>query len=119
MNNMSGYPRANLSGPLQGAESETAQLVARARTMMVISALTTALAIAAVVTVIGYRMYGGSFGAPAEEAFALPKGAHIVSMTSSSGRLALMIDVDGKNELHVFDMKTLKETGRLRFSTEP
>jgi hypothetical protein len=119
MNNLSGNPRVKLSGVAQPAESEVAGLMARARTMMAISALTTVLAIAAVVTVIGYRMYGGGFGAPAEEAFALPKGAHIVSMVSSAGRIAVMIEVDGKNELRVFDIKTLKETGRLHFSTEP
>jgi hypothetical protein len=121
MNNLSGDQRGNLSGASEDAESERARLVARARTMMVISALTTALAIAAVVTVIGYRVYAGGtgFGAPSNEVFALPKGARVISMASSAGRVAVMIDVDGSNELRVFDMKTLKETGRLRFSTEP
>jgi len=103
---------------MQGAESEVAGLMARARTMMVISVLTTLLAIAAVVTVIGYRIYGG-VGPPAEEASALPKGAHIVSMASSAGRLAVLFEVDGVSELRTFDIKTLKETGRLRFSSAP
>jgi hypothetical protein len=121
MNNLSGDPRGNLSGAADAAESETARLVARARTMMVISALTSALAIAAVVTVIGYRMYAGgaSFGAPTNEVVALPKGARVISMAGSAGRVAIMIEVDGTSELRVFDLKTLKETGRLHFSPEP
>jgi hypothetical protein len=121
MNNLSGDQRGNLSGAADAAESETARLVARARTMMVIAALTTALAIAAVVTVIGYRMYAGGsgFGGPINEAVALPKGARVISTSASAGRVAVVIEVDGASELRVFDLKTLKETGRLRFSAEP
>ncbi len=121
MNNLSGNPRGNLSGAAETAESETARLVARARMMMIISALTTVLAIAAVVTVIGYRMYAGGagFGAHISDVVTLPKGARVIAMAGSSGRVAVMIDVNGASEMRVFDMKTLKETGRLRFSTEP
>jgi hypothetical protein len=121
MNNLSGDQRGSLSGAADAAESETARLVARARTIMVISALTTVLAISALVTVIGYRVYAGGagFGAPTNEVIALPKGARVIAMAGSTGRVAVMIDVDGASELRVFDMKTLKETGRLHFSTEP
>jgi hypothetical protein len=90
--------------------------------MMVISALTTVLAIAAVVIVIGYRMFGGAgggLGAPIDEVVALPKGARVLSMAGSSGRFAILIDVGGAAEMRIFDMKTLKQTGRLRFSPEP
>jgi hypothetical protein len=89
--------------------------------MMIISALTTVLAIAAVVTVIGYRTYTGGFGlgAPVDDVIALPKGARVISMAGSAGRVAVMIEVDGASELRVFDVKTLKQTGRLRFAPEP
>ena len=119
MNNLN--PRGNLPGGTEPAESETAQLVARARVMMMIAALTTALAIAAVVTVIGYRMFAGglTIGAPIDDVVTLPKGARIVSMAGSSGRVAVMVDVNGASEMRVFDLKTMKETGRLRFATEP
>jgi hypothetical protein len=119
MNNMSGNPRANLSGPLQSAESETAQLVARARTMMIISALTTILAIAAVVVVIGYRIFAFGAAVPSDGTIALPKGARVISMSASAGRVAILFDVDGASELRTFDIKTLKETGRLRFAAAP
>jgi len=95
--------------------------VARARVMMIISVLTTVLAVAAVVTVIGYRMFAGGLGVGAriDDVIALPKGARVVSMVGSSGRVAVLVDIDGASELRIFDMKTLKESGRLRFSVEP
>ncbi len=87
--------------------------------MMVISGLTTVLAIAAVVTVIGYRMYSSAGTAPIEGAIALPKGARVVSMAGSGGRVAVLIDNNGTSEMRVFDLKTMKESGHLRFTNEP
>jgi len=114
--------RPNLSTAGEDAESASAQLVARARVMMVISALTTIFAIAAVVTVIGYRIFsqsGGGAAAGGEGVVALPKGARIVSTSASAGRLAILVETDGASELLTFDIKTLKPTGRLRFVGEP
>ena len=112
--------RANLSIADEPAESAAAQVVARARIIMLISALTTALAIAAVVTVIGYRMFGGGGAVVAtDDVIPLPKGARLISTSASAGRLAVLIEVDGRNELLTFDIKTLKQTGRLRFPREP
>jgi hypothetical protein len=119
MNNMSGNPRGNLSGGVGAAESESVQLVARARVMMVISALTTALAIAAVVVVVGYRVFALGAATPTDAVMALPKGARVVSTTATAGRIAVLLDIGGVSELRTFDIKTLKETGRLRFTAEP
>jgi hypothetical protein len=119
MNNMSGNPRGNLSGGVGPAESEASHMVARARVMMVISALTTALAIAAVVAVIGYRVFALGAAMPVDGAVALPKGARVISTVASAGRLAVLVDVGGVSELRTFDIKTLKETGRLHFTPEP
>jgi len=107
----------NLSGNPPGADAEA--LVARARLMMIISALTTLIAIAAVVSVIGYRVFnsGGAIGA--DGIITLPKGARLISTVASAGRVAVLIDVGGTSELLTFDIKTLKQTGRLRFATEP
>jgi hypothetical protein len=110
--------RANLSIAGEPAESAAAQAVARARLIMLISALTTALAIAAVVIAIGYRMFGGGV-ATTEDTISLPKGARLISTSASAGRLAVLIEIDGNNELLTFDIKTLKQTGRLRFPREP
>jgi hypothetical protein len=87
--------------------------------MMIISALTTLIAIAAVVSVIGYRMFnsGGAIGA--DGVVTLPKGARLISTVASGGRVAVLIDIGGVSELWTFDIKTLKQTGRLRFAPEP
>jgi hypothetical protein len=119
MSNQSGNPRANLSGGAKPAESDTAQLVARARVMMVISALTTVLAIAAVVVVVGYRMYVAGTVPAADGTIMLPKGARVISSSASAGHVAVLLDINGTPELRTFDIKTLKPTGQLRFSTEP
>jgi hypothetical protein len=111
--------RANLSIAGEPAESAAAQVVARARILMLIAALTTALAIAAVVSVIGYRMFGASSTMTTDDVIPLPKGAGLISTSASAGRLAVLIEVDGVNELRTFDIKTLKQTGRLRFTREP
>jgi hypothetical protein len=121
MNNLSGKAPGTLSASAgtDPAAAETAHLVARARTMMIISALTTGLAVAAVVAVVGYRMYALGSAAATDGVITLPKGARIVSMAGSSGRVAVLVDIDGASEMRVFDLKTMKETGRLHFATEP
>jgi hypothetical protein len=112
--------RVNLSIAGDPAESAAAKVVARARLIMLISALTTTLAIAAVVAAIGYRMFGnGVVSAMTDDVIALPKGARLISTSASAGRLAVLIELDGSNELRTFDIKTLKQTGRLRFTREP
>src|SRR5580700_5033275 len=107
----------NLSGNPPNADTGT--LVARARLMMIISALTTLIAIAAVVSVIGYRVFnnGGPIGI--DGIITLPKGARVVSTSASAGRVAVLIDINGASELRTFDIKTMKQTGRLQFATEP
>jgi hypothetical protein len=112
--------RANLSIAGEPAESAAAQVVARARVIMLISALTTALAIAAVVAVIGYRMFNnGTVTIATDDMVQLPKGARVISTSASAGRIAVLIELDGASELRTFDIKTLKQTGRLRFTREP
>jgi hypothetical protein len=109
---------SNVSGNPPNADAET--LVARARLMMIISGVTTLIAIAAVISVIGYRILtsgGGAIGT--DGIITLPKGARLISTVASGGRVAVLIDIGGASELRTFDIKTLKQTGRLRFATEP
>ena len=91
---------------------------------MLISGATTLVAIAAVVGVIGYRIYrlGGSptpaAGAtPAEVVAVLPKDARVVSTAVGEDRIVVTIEAGGATEIRTFDLKTLQPTGRLRFST--
>jgi hypothetical protein len=99
-----------------------AAVVARARWLMLVSAATTAIAVAAVVGVIGYRVFeaGGSGAATiSDTTVLLPKGARLISAGVSGGRVVATFDIGGTTEMRVFDVKTLKQTGRVRFTTEP
>src|SRR5262245_44653901 len=98
---------------------QTAALMARVRKMMLIAALTTALGMSAILTVIGYRIYrGDSNAAPTDLTETLPKGARIVSTAVAGDRLVVTLDAGGALEIRTFDVRTLKATGRLRFANE-
>jgi hypothetical protein len=107
----------SLSAAASGSESE--HLVARARVMMVISALTTLLAIAAVVVVIGYRVYGTRGNTTITDGVVmLPKGARVISSNVTASTIGVTIEVDGVDEVRIYDRKTMQEVSRLRFGTE-
>jgi len=68
---------------------------------------------------IGYRFLTGSQGAIGTGGtISLPKGSRVISTSASGGRLAVLFDLNGASELRTFDIRTLKETGRLRFTPE-
>jgi hypothetical protein len=85
---------------------------------MAISGATTLIAIAAVLGVIGYRVFKAE-GSAAEATALLPKGARVIATATAEDRIVVTIDVNGSIEVHAFDLKTLKRVGRLRFATEP
>ena len=99
---------------------EQAALFARVRRLMLIAGLTTALAVAAVIVAIGYRLFRaeGSVVAAATTA-TLPKGAKIVSTAVAGDRLVVTLDIHGTVEIRTFDARTLKPAGALTFATEP
>jgi len=99
---------------------EQAALFARVRRMMLIAGLTTALAVAAVLIAIGYRLFRTEGSANATDVTAtLPKGARIVSTGVAGDRLVVTLEVGGTTEIHTFDAHTLKATGSLKFVREP
>jgi hypothetical protein len=100
--------------------ADAARTFARVRLMMIIAALTTAAAVAAVFGVIGYRVYsraGGGAATITSGTVFLPQGAHVDSTTISDGRIVVTLDVAGVNEVRIFDLKTLQMVGQLRFAT--
>jgi hypothetical protein len=109
---------ADEAGESNGA---AAGMIARARWLMIVSGLTTLIALAAVIGVIGYRVFhaGGSAATPVDTIVALPKGARVTSSTVAGDRVVVTLDIGGAMEMRTFDVKTLRETGRLRFATEP
>jgi hypothetical protein len=117
MNQLYGKAQQNLSPAATSPEAQ--QLVARARLMMIVSALTTVIAIAAVTGAIGYRFFTGGQGAIGTDGtVSLPKGARVISTAASGGRVAVLFDLGGASELRTYDIRTLKESGRLRFAPE-
>jgi hypothetical protein len=108
-------PSADDKAPLDPA---AARIVAKVRWLMLISGVTTLVAIAAVVGVIGYRVFKAEGSAPEVTAL-LPKGARIMATAIAEDRIAVTVDVGGAIEIRTFDAKTLKPTGRLKFATEP
>ena len=97
-----------------------ARMVAKVRWLMLISGATTLLAVAAVLGVIGYRVFKAEgSAAPADVTTLLPKGARVVAIAAAADRIVVTIELAGTLEARTFDLKTLKPTGRLRFATEP
>ena len=95
-------------------------MVAKVRWLMLISGVTTLIAISAVIGVIGYRVFKSEgSAAQADTTALLPKGARIVSTAVAEDRLAVTIDINGAVEVRTFDIKSLRPVGRLRFATEP
>ena len=99
---------------------EQAALFARVRRLMLIAGLTTALAVAAVLIAIGYRLFRSEGSAVATDTTAtLPKGARIVATGVAGDRLLVTLDIGGTTEIRSFDARSLKPVGRLKFVSEP
>jgi hypothetical protein len=105
----------------QPLDPAAASIVAKVRWLMLISGITTMVAVAAVIGVIGYRVFKseGSAAATVDVTALLPKGARIVATAVAEDRIAVTVDIGGATEIRTFDVKTLKPTGRLKFATEP
>jgi hypothetical protein len=111
-----------------------AQIVARVRWLMLISGFATVLGITVVVTVVGYRVFrtegrpGAAVGpapgqvsgpGPVEATARVPKGARVVSVATAGDRIVVTVDIGGTLEIRIFDVRTLRPEGRLRFAEEP
>ena len=101
---------------------EQAALFARVRRMMLIAGLTTALAVAAVLIAIGYRLFRGegSVRRPRPTSPRRCRRAPASSRPAVAGdRLVVTLDIGGATEIRTFDAKTLKPAGKLKFVSEP
>jgi hypothetical protein len=102
-------------------DPEAARLVAKVRRLMLIASLTTFVAIAAVIGIIGYRVFRGEgrvqSGPDANAPW--PNGARIVSSAMNDERLALTIETPAGLEVRFFDLRTFKPLGRLPLGAKP
>ena len=96
---------------------EAERAVANVRRLMLIASVTTFVAIAAVLGVIGYRFSHTEGRAPdfVDVTADLPAGAKVLSTTVGADHIVVTIEVNGAVELRTFDPDTLKPLGRLRF----
>jgi len=97
-------------------DREAARVVAKVRRLMLIAIMTTFVAVAAVIAVIGYRVFRGEERAPALQSVSatLPAGTKVLSSAIGEGRLVLTVEVNGAIELLSFELNTLKPLGRIR-----
>lgn len=102
-------------------DPDAARMVARVKWLMIISGMTTMVAIAAVIGVIGYKVFrSADSGAASTDITALvPRGAKVTSTAVVEDRIVVTLDVGGTTEIRTFDLKSLRQTGRLRFAAEP
>jgi hypothetical protein len=102
-------------------DPEAARVLSKVRRLMAISVAFTGLAIAAVLVVVGYRVYNAPKSAePARDATAsLPKGARVVAASAAEGRLIVTVEVDGQMRVLLFDLQTLQPRGTLSLQASP
>jgi len=108
-----------MSDATEPVDPQAARLMSRVRFMMAISAATTLIAIAAVLGVIGYRVFKSEGSSAADVTAMLPKGARIVATAATDERIVVTVEIAGATEIRTFDAKTLRPLGRLKFATEP
>ena len=85
---------------------------------MLVTLGATFLALAVVFVIIGYRVFesGGSAAPLTLVSAALPADAKVLSTAIGEGRLAVTVATGGATEIWMFDLKTLKATGRIRLA---
>jgi hypothetical protein len=107
------------------------------RRLMLFSNLFMVVAIGAVLTVVGYRLFRTEPAPPPppptpppapkpalatipnDMTLTLPRDARIVQTAVAGDRLVVTLEIDGATEIRTFDIKTLKPIGRLMFDIVP
>ncbi len=87
---------------------------------MVITLALTFGAAAAVLALVGYRVFtiGGSAPLP-DIGVTLPPGAKILQTAVTGDRLVVTLEVGGTTEIRMYDLRTLKPAGRLTLTPAP
>jgi len=131
-------PAAAAPAAAKPLDPEAARALARIRRLMLISNLFMLIAIAAVLGVVGYRVFRSEPAPPPapppapvvapapkppdiplDMTLTLPRGARIVQTAVAGDRLVITLEIDGASEVRTFDVKTLQPAGRLSFGNVP
>ena len=93
----------------------------KVRRLMMIASMTTFVAVAVVLGVIGYRFFRmeGRAQPALDVSTPWPNGARVVSSAMNGEQLALTIETPTGVEVRFFDLKTLKPLGRLPLGGKP
>jgi hypothetical protein len=124
---------AEVEAPPPPADAAAAQLIARVRRLMLATILVTLLAVGGLFAFIGYRIYKSEEAIdkkvdkiplqvpaqPPEVTLSLPPNARIIQAGVAEERLVITLEIDGKIEVRVYDVKTLEPAARMGFSTTP
>jgi hypothetical protein len=99
-------------------DPQTARVVAKVRRLMMVASITTFIAVAAVIGVIGYRVFKGEgrVQSSPDLSVVLPAGAKVLSSAIGDGRVVLTVEINGAIELLSFDLNTLKPLARMRLA---
>jgi hypothetical protein len=119
-------------------DPDAARALAKIRRLMLFSNLFMLIAIAAVLGVVGYRMFHAAPAPPPapppapvatpaparpdiplDMTLTLPRGARIKQTAVAGDRLVITLEIDGATEVRTFDLKTLQPAGRLSFGGMP
>ena len=103
-------------------DPEAERAIVKVRRLMMIASVTTFLAVAAVLGVIGYRIshLGESASPPSPQAVpALPAGAKVLSSAVGEGHIVLTVEVNGAIELRTYDLHTLQPLRRAVLTAKP
>ena len=97
-------------------DPEAARVVAKVRRLMMIATMITFIAVAAVIAVIGYRVFKGEERVQVLQSVSatLPAGTKVLSSAIGEGRVVLTVEVNGAIELLSFELNTLRPLGRVR-----
>jgi hypothetical protein len=99
-------------------DPEAARVVAKVRRLMMIATMTTFIAVAAVIAVIGYRVFRAEERVQVVQSVSamLPAGTKVLSSAIGEGRLVLTVEINGAIELLSFELNTFKPLGRVRLA---
>ena len=97
-------------------DPEAARVVAKVRRLLMIATMTPFIAVAAVIAVIGYRVFRGEERVQVLQSVSatLPAGTKVLSSAIGEGRVVLTVEVNGAIELLSFELNTLRPLGRVR-----
>jgi hypothetical protein len=113
-------------------DADAANVIAKVRKLMLVSMAVTLIAVGAVFSFIGYRIFKSegttaktadklpeTSPIPADMTLSLPRGARVIQSAVAGDRLVITLETDGKIEVRTFDVNTLQPAGRLNFSGTP